>query len=587
MRRPGAHTVRKAAAAAALVPLCALAELPPDLPGEEVTHEYLDLTLPRDTARKAPAAENTGIGLPWLDKAQKTWEAPGLAEQLSAGGNFVPLGKGGIFVPRMTAASSEPDVDILDGRGRSVTSGNAGSTFNVEPGTYYVMFGSGAHNQRMVRTVTVEEGKTVPVVPDWSALTIETVDSLATPFRGEYEIVRIDEFETYGRGFGVNPELGEVVKTWILKPGVYKILGVGQGYNSLINFVTVRLLPGELCKVLLVQNNVDFRILGGGTVDLAPRSKSASSWKYVANIGGSIKFNSEVDRIAKDSTINTLFGLLSTFWLTYQKQPYEWQTMVRLDEGFSFSGLTIGDLLTDADDFLLNSLFIWRFLPWFGPYGTAEVRTTFLPRQFNRAEPKDFFCILDQNYHIANPATAFDSSQSYQLKPSFAPLLFDAGVGANADVFNFPFLETKIRIGFGSSYSYFPKQYRVVDSTNVIWPAPPDTGLLDSLSKSVVLYPENATHDFGLGPQASISGMVRLGQVITADGELKYFAPIAPEQRLLRPDFNLIADISWRLSRWITLDYTYTFLLQQPENVNARLNKSTHGVWLRFSYTSR
>jgi hypothetical protein len=410
---------------------------------------------------------------------------------------------------------------------------------------------------------------------------------MAIPFRGEYELVRIDEFETYGRGFGANPDLGEVVKTWVLRPGIYKILGVGQGFNSLTNFVTVRLVQGELCKVLLVQDSISYKILGGGTVEMTPRSRLTSHWKYGANIGGSLKFNSEVDRISKDTSMSTLFGLLSTLWLTYQRSPYEWQTRIRLDEGFNFSGLKIQNLLTDADDILLNSLFIWRFLSWFGPYGRAEMRTTFLPRRFNREEPSAYFCILDREYRITDAAAAFDSSRAFRLKPSFAPLLLEAGVGANADVLNFSFLETKVRAGFGSSYSYFPDQYRIVDSANAVWSSPPDTASLSKLSRSVVLYPEDATSDFGFGPQASISGMVRIGRVITADGELKFFAPVAPEQRLMRPDFDLITNISWRLSRWITLDYTYTFLLKQPEKSDARLDKSTHGVWMRFSYTSR
>ena len=169
---------------------------------------------------------------------------------------------------------------------RSVTpsiSGYPGRTFSVEPGAYTVVLGSGAHEQRIVRKVTVEEGRTVPIMPDWAGLAVETVDSLGVSFRGQYELMRIDEFESYGQGYGANPELGEVVKTWIVKPGIYKILGVGQSYNSLTGFVTVRLVPGEFCRFLLVQDSTDYRILGGGTVDVTPQSKLASPWKYGAS----------------------------------------------------------------------------------------------------------------------------------------------------------------------------------------------------------------------------------------------------------------------------------------------------------------
>jgi hypothetical protein len=161
------------------------------------------------------------------------------------------------------------------------------------------------------------------------------------------------------------------------------------------------------------------------------------------------------------------------------------------------------------------------------------------------------------------------------------------GAGVNADALKYSFLETNIRAGFGGFYSYFPDQYRIVDSSAVLWAAPPDSSALARLSRSVILHPEKSASDYGFGPQVSVSGMLRLAKYITADGELKIIAPIAPEQRLTRPDFDLLTNISWRLSNWITLDYTYTFLLKQPEKADARLDKSTHGVWLRFSFSSR
>ncbi|MBN2035391.1 MAG: hypothetical protein JW768_01495 [Chitinispirillaceae bacterium] len=565
----------------------ALAGLPPDLPGDEISHEQLDWSIPKDTATTQLTITKKGTGLPWLDQAQKTWDAPALAKQMSGSENFVPIGKGGIFVARFTSEGTAPDVNVLDARGRTVASGNPGQTFRVEPGTFHVLLGSGAHNQRMVRTVSVEEGKITPLVPDWSALAIETIDSMAVPFRGEYELVRIDKFETYGRGFGANPNLGEEVKTWILKPGIYKVLGVGQSYNSLINFVTVRLIPGELCRLLLVQSRSDMRILGGGTVEVTPQSKLSSSWKYGANIGGNLKFNSKTDRESNDTTMSTLFGLLSTLWLTFDRPPFEWQTRARLDEGFNFSGIKVGNLLTDADDFLLNSLLIWRFFSWFGPYARAELRTTFLPRRSIRDEKTSFYCVLEHDYSADTAGSRFDSSSTFRLKPSFSPLLLDAGLGANADVFNFSFLETKVRAGFGSSFSYLPDRYNIVDSTSVKWDTtdPSDSLFRSLVARSVILHPEKATSSFGFGPQASISGMVRLGRVITSDAELKFFAPVAPTQRLMRPDFDLLANVSWRLSRWITLDYTYIYLLKQ--DVDVQIDQSTHGVWLRFSYTSR
>ena len=78
--------------------------------------------------------------------------------------------------------------------------------------------------------------------------------------------------------------------------------------------------------------------------------------------------------------------------------------------------------------------------------------------------------------------------------------------------------------------------------------------------------------------------MLRVGRYISAEGELNVFAPVT---RFMRPDFNIITTVSLRLSHWITIDYTYTFLLKQPDNPAAQVDLSTQGVWLRYSFSSR
>jgi hypothetical protein len=559
-------------------------EPPPDVPGKEVQQDDLIATKPQDSAGNAGERKSpSGGGGALFEQQQKTWDAPPLSEQMGGAESFVPIGMGGIFVPRFSAATCEPMVLILDSAGRTVISGNPGRAFSVEPGNYTVVFGSGAHEQRFTRRVTVEEGKTVPIMPDWAGLSIETVDSLGVSFRGQYEIARIDDFEAYGQGYGAHPELGEVVKTWIVKPGVYKIFGVGEDYNTLTNFVTVRLAPGELCRFLLVQDSTDNRILGGGTVDVTPQSKLTSAWKYGASIGGSVKFNGEVDRVANDTITSTQFGLLATLWLTYRKHPYEWQTRVRLNEGFDFSGLNVDNLQSDADEFLLNSLFIWRFVSWLGPYANTQLLASFMPVQLLQTSTTPNFCILDGSGTISR----IDStSRTFRLKPPFNSVLLNFGAGINADAINFPFLEAKIRGGFGGSYSYFPNQYQVGDSASITNTAYLDTqSTRAKIAKSVILLPISEASEFGIGPQAAISGLLRLGRVITAEGELDIFDPV---NQLNEPDYNVISTISWRLYRWVTLDYTYSYVLQRPvNNAAAQINKAIYGVYLRFSYSSR
>ena len=389
--------------------------------------------------------------------------------------------------------------------------------------------------------------------------------------------------KTIGLGFGAQPELGEAIKTWVLKPGVYKILAPGQGYNSITNFLTVRLMPGELSKLLLVQNPTDQHFLGGGTVDVTPQSKTKSYWRYGASIGGNTQYNSQVDSVLHYATSSTQFGLLATLWLTYRRQPFEWQTRIRINEGFDLSQLSSG-VNTTTDELLLTSLFIWRYFSWLGPYASAQMQTNLLPQSYILAGSNSVFCPLNRD-SLADTAAPFNTtSRTLKLNSAFSPLIIDCGGGLNADAINLPFLEAKVRGGFGCSFSNDPTHYLAEDSAAVenkggLTPAQRYT----LATNAIVLLPVASTTTFEIGPQASINGVLRLGRVITADAEFDIFAPV---QRFLSPDKTLFSTVSWRLTHWLSLDYTYTYQLRRPGNVE-QINKTTNWVWLRFSYSSR
>lgn len=555
------------------------AELPPDLPGEEISKEMFRKSIPRDTIGVQKVGTQKRDTLTWYDRAAKTWGAPPLAEQMSGEKSSVPMGMGGIFVPRFTEANDEPDVEVLIVDGTSVKGGEPGQTFSVEPGNYYVMIGSGSHRQRLVRQVEVTEAKTTPVMPDWAGLTIETVDSTTIAFRGEYELLRIDEFEPYGRGFGADPELGEKSKTWVLKPGTYKILGRGEGYNNLRNFITVRLLPGELVNVLLIQRPTDMAIISGGTVDVTPGTRIASHWKYGVNIGGNLQFTGEIDRRVDQQKLNSILSLRTGLWLRFNLQPFEWESNLLLDEGINITEANFQDVVTAPDDFRVISLFIWRIFSWVGPYGRSELRTDLLPSRIRREESKRDFGVLNNDLTI----NRFDTSASFRDKPAFGELSLDIDAGANVDVVNFRFLEIKLRGGLGSSYNHFRDRYDKVSPTS----AGIDSLQALQLANSIVMMPLEAKSTFEFGPQGSATGNLRIGRFATASGELRVFAPMVPELRLTRPDFDLTVTLSWRLARALTLDYDYTYELEQPEDVATQKNKSTHKIYLRFSYASR
>lgn len=563
-----------------LISLILHAELPSGLPGDEITHEFLKWTIPKDTIGAQKVATAKKDTLSWFDRAAKTWETAPLAEQMSSDKKNIPMGKGGIFVPRFTQANDEPDVEVMTLDGVSLKTGEPGQTFGVEPGIYYVFVGSGSHRQRMVRQIEVIESKTTPVMPDWAGLNIETVDSTTIAFRGEYELVRIDEFEPFGRGFGADPELGEKAKTWILRPGLYKILGRGEGYNTLKNFITVRLLPGEMVNVLLIQRPEDMAIISGGSVNSVSGTRITSNWKYGANIGGNIQFSGKSDELTNRTTLNSDLSLRTSLWLRYNHNPFEWESNLLLDEGINLSADNLSDLIAAPDDFRLISLFVWRLLKWAGPYGRVELRTNLLPSRIRREDDKLSFCVLNKDSSINH----FDTAISYKIKKSLCPLKLDLDFGANVDVINLRMVELKLRGGFGSSFNDFPNRFEYKRNIEA---ARFDSTETDRVKSSMIIIPLDAARTFEFGPQGSATGNVRIGRLGTAGAELRVFAPVVPELRFTRPDFDLTATLSWRLARSITLDYDYTYTLKQPQDINAQEDYSTHKIYLRFSYSSR
>lgn len=559
----------------------AIAELPPDLPGEEISDQFLRSVIPVDTTK--PLVVAVKPVMEWYDKAAKTWEAAPLSEQMSKDRTTVPMGKGGIFVPRLTELHKEPDIEIVDSVGKTMASGEPGVAYSVEPGKYSVIIGSGNHRQRIVRHVEVQEFKTIPILPDWSGLIIETIDTNSTAFKGEYEIVRIDEFEPLGRGYGAEVALGESVKAWILKPGTYKILGSGVSYNTLKNFVTVRLLPGEFSKLVLIERTDNFAIMGGGTIEVDAGTKIASNWKYGGNLGGNVQFVNDKDnkKVVNESSSSTMMSLNSTLWLRYLNNPFEWETTLALAEGFNLSRQSATYSIQKAlDDFKLSSLFIWRFYKWLGPYGSAELTTNLLPKSLLKGDKEYFLFVNDSN--IVDTSVK-SKETSYKLNSSFCPLAVDVGVGVNVDALNLNFLDITVRLGCQGSYKNFPHKYTQVFKSEL----KPYDSIASIVDNSVLLRDERRIEVFEFGPVAVLSGNVRIGRLGSAGADITVFAPLYPQNRFSDPDFNLHTIISWRITRAVTLDYDFFYKLNKPKNEEAAIDQVRNSVLLRFSYYSR
>ncbi len=582
------------ASVAALLFSNAFAELPPQLPGQEITGD-VSSSVRRDTAsHRAPAM--SPFAPEWYSEAAKTWDAPPVSQQLDEDETPIPLGKGAVFVPRLSDPAAEPDVSIADSTGKVIVSGKPGKKFFLIPGTYSVMLGNGSANQRITKWVSIDEGKVIPLYPTWAGLAIDIVNESNIPFRGSYEMARIDEFEPYGRTYGRDPSQGERIKTWIVKPGLYKIFGVGLNYNTVNSYVTARLLPGELVHFTIVQDSVSGKILSGGVTTTSEASrKITSDWKYGLDCGGSFLFNTSND------TNNSAIVFLTNLRVNHTKGKGEWDTKFFFDEELNFSGLNITEINNTSDDFRIYSLYVWRFMHWLGPYGRMQFETSFFPvyDRFEESSQKHLFIITRPDSSISEIDTV---SKSRRLKPSFSPLSIDLGLGANMDAITSEDFTTKFKIGFGYSQrnAWDQNQDITQDTLGIKTDETRIKSLLDSAALDTLLNNYKANFKIiqilnnaplvSYGPETSIDATIRLGRWVTAEGEVIVRLPITTiiQEHTVRPDYRVNTLVSWRITGSVTLDYLYNYQFSQPLITDTKIDLSQHRIWLRFSFnTSR
>lgn len=588
----------------AILSLSLYAKPPSEIPGEEVSEEeFLKFKTSEDTTLNRVPDGSPESNL-WYDKASGTWLSQSIADQLDASESSLKVGMGGVFVPYMTSPELEPEMDIINPDGEIVKRGKCGLIYSVLPGEYSVHVGSGSKNQRIIKEITVQEGKIRVVRPDWCGITINVINENNKTFRGEYEIARIDTFDAYGRGAGNDPTLGEMLDTWILKPGIYKIFNVGTSYGSLKNFTTIRLLPGEYVQYTLVENGTTFEIIGGGVIDILAKQKINSNWRYGIDIGGGADLNVVNDRKEDTLTTNQVdISLLFETRLEYVKDKFDWDIRLRVDEGINFTSFDLSTITNSIDALRLTSLFTWRVLPNFGPYQRFEGNTEIFSKSVESPNLADTtnnhnFIFMNDDYTLDKIDT---ESERIELHPAFSPLLFEAGLGISTNILRTRVLDVTILGGLGYTYELQRKTYKVGEKSDIrdslvvtegdsTYKVPNnDYSLLDSIvnNESYHILFKAQEKRSEVGPELLINTYLRLGRAIVMDSELQIFYPFARIDSKKGADIDFRNTVSWRLISQLTLDYEFRFNLVQPLEEDLNKQEARHRVLLRYSFSRR
>jgi hypothetical protein len=516
----------------------------------------------------ALAAEGTPLPLAPEERRQayETWQTPNPRTQLEADPTLLPVGRGGILVPSMTEPRLEPRVRVTDLEGQAVADAMSGATIVVHPGEYLVHVGSGGLDDQLTVRVKVHEGRTEVVEPVWAGLRVEVVNAHAVPFRGTYELVALPSRSSLGVGFGARVEMGERVDTWLLPPGTYMLLKPGENYQARANFFTLRLGQARLESFTLVLNEDTGDFLGAGEVQLSEEASRVRGFLVSMILGGSLLLNNRSNvpgtTPGNSFTVELFFDSIAR-WLYGKHYLYN---RLRVEEGQTKQPNT--SFQVSIDEVALDSIYIWKVVPWLGPYLRGGLRTTAFPgvRYF------DTPTTVEVGHFVPDPVSGAptwtplaprqDDLSEFHLSDRFFPLTLSAGTGLNLDASISYLLDVSTRMGVGVRKSFY-------------------NGLLlnsDLGSTPDVVEFERIEDSFVKGFEGALILNARLTRWVILSTE---FDVIAPFDDLDDPVVDLYTNAGLRLSSFASLNYIVKLLYDRNVSPDPQVEQR---LMLRFSY---
>lgn len=475
-----------------------------------------------------------------------TWLASPGRGQLEQDPTLIPKGKGFLFVPTMTGALNEPSFLVLQGN-KPIREAAPGTGVLLSPGTYELLVGSGTDLQMMSRAVPVREGMTTLIKPFWAGLIINVVSENRAPLNESYELYRESSQENYGLGFGVEEERGEAVKTWLLPPGVYSVVRVGDNVSTTRKF-SVRLEPGELVqRNLVVDTSNDFIGFYPPAQQGLLTQVADSRWKTSFQLSGAPRLSTSQNTTGADRSILALSAEVIGSSVYNTDRHY---VNLRLDFEEGFTREEGDDFRKSIDKFEVRATYIYRLSKRVGPYLRGVFNTKLFATEDHFDQPKSLLV------RKGDVIESMPGVSKFTLSPPFSPLELRQGIGINAQVISsFP-LNFDMRVGFGARQSYVTETF-------------------DLNSSRTVARKLNDTATTGL--EAVLLLRSRFSRFPSLDSE---FDLLIPETGTDAWEFNWENRLRLPLSRFVNMVVVFDFEREQA----VQGLQSTQQVLLRLNY---
>ena len=486
------------------------------------------------------------IGSP-LTADESTWIAPPTRGQLERDTTLIPKGKGFLFVPYMTSPLTEPNYLVYQ-EGKKIAEEKMGLGILLSPGEYDVLVGSGPTPQMMSTPVKIKDGYTSMMKSFWSGLIIEVIDQNRTSTNESYELFDRNNQENYGIGFGIEEERGEAVRTWLLPPGTYEVVRVGDNISTTRKF-SVRLEAGELVQRNLVVDEDSF--VGFYPPSLQLRTdRSKSDWKSVVELSGSTLFNTSQNTAGDDRSSISFSGQVLTS-SRYLSEHHLALLRVILEEGLTKSDGD--DFVQSLDELEMRGTYIYKLSQRLGPYLRGVVNTRLFATDVRYDQPDTLHLVNASEDTTRTLAGITD----FTLSESLTPLRLRQGMGINSDLYqSFP-LNVDLRIGLGARQMFYPSDaYDLRADRN-------SAQLLKSASST--------------GLEALLVMDARLSTNLSLDSE---FEVLMPSIRTSSWEFTWENRLRVNLSRYINMDIVLDFAREKP----LKRFQSRQQILLRFAW---
>jgi hypothetical protein len=467
-------------------------------------------------------------------KKQYNWIAPSPKVQLDMEGMDDIKGLGRIFLPAMTNPDFEPVYTVLEDDS-IIKEQKMGHSVWLRPGTYTITFGSGNLDQMMKKVIDVQAEETRIIEPDWSGLTVRIIDETREWLKESYELFRLPERETYSVGYGADEQLGEKLQTWILKPGLYKIVKLGEHVNTYVNFATVRLLPGELTQYTIVLDSETKNFRGAGVLEFGTESRKIKNWSIFSALYGSFTLNRSNDVTSKEKQTSMAFVAQFDYNIKYSTPRHYFLARGLMEEGWNMQRKQ-STFRSYLDNVRLKNLYVFYFFDWLGCYGRFFVETDLFRTTIFYDEPKTI-TLFDEEGELEETQS---NVKKFVASPKFSPLILKEGVGINLLLVKSLRANFNVRVGMG---------YR----QNLNWEL-----YAQDEQDQTKFYRKSSSYLHG--PEAAFIGNLRMLRNIMITSELDILFPSGTNKNLV---YDWENNLNLRLSKNISIDYTLRFKRDQ------------------------